>query len=156
ELFRSYFAVPSRRAPDGTEVGAVGGLIASTLSLLREPGVTHLGVATDHVIESFRNGLFTGYKTSAGVPKDLLDQFPIAEEALGALGIVVWPMVEFEADDALATAARRFASQANRVLILSPDKDLSQCVSDDRVVTRDRMRNLTYDRTAVRLKFGVE
>ena len=102
ELFRAFFAMPSERAPDGREVGAIRGLIGSTLALLREPGVTHVGAATDHVIESFRNQLFAGYKTGEGVPPELLAQFPLAEDALRALGVVVWPMVEFEADDALA------------------------------------------------------
>jgi 5'-3' exonuclease len=118
--------------------------------------VTHLGAATDHVIESFRNRLFPGYKTSEGIDPDLLAQFPLAEEALEALGIVVWPMVEFEADDALATAAARFAGQVDQVVILSPDKDLAQCVVGTRVVTRDRMRKITYDANAVKAKFGVE
>jgi 5'-3' exonuclease len=155
ELFRAFFAVPSERAPDGREVGAIRGLIGTTLALLREPGVTHVGAATDHVIESFRNDLFPGYKTGAGVPAELLAQFPVAEEALRALGVVVWPMVEFEADDALATAAARFADQVEQVVILSPDKDLCQCVRGQRVVTHDRRRGITYDEPAVREKFGV-
>jgi len=155
ELFRAYFAVPSRRSPDGLEVGAVGGLLASILALLRDPEVTHLAAAFDHVIESFRNDLFAGYKTSDGVPDDLMAQFPLAEEALRALGVVVWPMIEFEADDALATAAHRFASQVEQVVILSPDKDLAQCVVGSRVVIRDRLRSVTYDEEAVRQKFGV-
>ncbi|MGH7785716.1 MAG: 5'-3' exonuclease [Candidatus Binatia bacterium] len=155
ELFRAYFATPSARAPDGREVGAVRGLIGSVLALLREPGVTHLAAATDHVIESFRNQLFAGYKTGAGIEPDLWAQFPLAEEALEALGVVVWPMVEFEADDALATAAARYAANVDQVVILSPDKDLAQCVVGSYIVTHDRMRRITYDEPAVVAKFGV-
>jgi 5'-3' exonuclease len=155
ELFRAFFAMPSEPAPDGREVGAIRGLIGSTLALLREPDVTHVGAATDHVIESFRNQLFAGYKTGEGVPPELLAQFPLAEEALRALGIVVWPMVEFEADDALASAAARFADQVEQVVILSPDKDLCQCVRGQHVVTYDRRRGKTYDDAAVQEKFGV-
>jgi 5'-3' exonuclease len=155
ELFRAYFAMPSATAPDGSEVGAVRGLIASMLTLLREPGVTHVAAATDHVIESFRNRLFAGYKTGDGIPPALWAQFPIAEEAFRALGIALWPTVEFEADDALATAAARFGSGVERVFILSPDKDLAQCVEGRRVVTHDRIRRVTYDEAAVRAKFGV-
>jgi len=155
ELFRAYFAMPSERGPDGREVGAIRGLIGSTLALLREPDVTHVGAATDHVIESFRNRMFRGYKTGEGIAPDLLGQFPLAEEALRALGIVVWPMIEFEADDALATAASRFREDAERIVILSPDKDLTQCVVGRHVVTYDRVRRKIYDETAVREKFGV-
>ncbi|HUI26423.1 MAG TPA: 5'-3' exonuclease H3TH domain-containing protein [Candidatus Kryptonia bacterium] len=155
ELFRAYFAMPSETAPDGCEVGAVRGLIGSTLALLRQPEVTHIAAATDHVIESFRNHLFAGYKTGEGIAPDLWTQFPLAEKALRGLGVVVWPMVEFEADDALATAARRFADQVDQVVILSPDKDLTQCVVANRVVTHDRIRRKTYDDAGVREKFGV-
>ena len=155
ELFRAFFAMPSERAPDGREVGAIRGLIGSTLALLREPEVTHIAAATDHVIESFRNQLFDGYKTGEGVAPELLAQFPLAEDALRALGIVVWPMIEFEADDALATAAARFADQVEHVVILSPDKDLCQCVRGQHVVTHDRRRGKTYDEAAVQEKFGV-
>jgi len=155
ELFRAFFAMPPERAPDGREIGAIRGLIATTLALLRDAPVTHIGAATDHVIESFRNRLFAGYKTGAGVPAELMGQFPLAEEALRALGIVVWPMVEFEADDALATAAARFADQVDQVVILSPDKDLCQCVRGQRVVTHDRRRSKTYDEDAVMARFGV-
>jgi 5'-3' exonuclease len=155
ELFRAYYALPSARAPDGSEVGAIRGLIGSTLALLREPAVTHVAAATDHVIESFRNRLFDGYKTGDGIPADLWAQFPLAEEAFAALGIVTWPMVEFEADDAIATAAARFAPDVERVVILSPDKDLAQCVSGNRVVMHDHIRRITYDEAAVRAKFGV-
>jgi 5'-3' exonuclease len=160
ELFRAFFAMPAERAPDGgehagREVGAIRGLIGSTLALLREPGVTHVGAATDHVVESFRNQLFAGYKTGTGVPPELMAQFALAEDALRALGVVVWPMVEFEADDALATAAARFAEEVEQVVILSPDKDLCQCVRGTRVVTYDRRRGKTYDDVAVQEKFGV-
>ena len=155
ELFRAYYAMPSERTRDRQEVGAIRGLIGSTLALLRQPDVTHIAAAFDHVIESFRNRLFAGYKTGAGIEPDLLAQFGLAEEALRALGVTIWPMVEFEADDALATAAHRFAPEVERVIILSPDKDLTQCVAGDRVVTHDRVRNKTYDEAAVRERFGV-
>ncbi len=155
ELFRAYFGVDAARAPDGREVGAVGGLIGTTLSLLREPDVTHLAAATDHVIRSFRNELWDGYKTEEGVPEDLLAQFPLAERALESIGVVVWPMVEFEADDALATAASRFGDEVEQVVICTPDKDLAQCVAGERVVQRDRRRMITYDEEGVRTKFGV-
>jgi len=155
ELFRAFYALPSSTAPDGTEVGAIRGLIASMLTLLRDPAVTHVAAATDHVIESFRNRLFPGYKTGDGIPPDLWAQFPLAEEALGALGMVVWPMVEFEADDALASAAARFGAAVDQVVILSPDKDLAQCVEGRHIVTCDRIRRTIYDESAVRAKFGV-
>src|ERR1043166_1465616 len=155
ELFRAFFAMPAERGPDGQEIGAIRGLIGSTLALLRDAEVTHIGAATDHVIESFRNHLFAGYKTSAGVPPELLAQFPLAEEALQALGIVVWPMVEFEAADALAAAAARCADAVDQVVILSPHKDLCQCVRGQRVGTYDRRRSITYDEAAVIEKFGV-
>lgn len=155
ELFRAFFAMPSEKAPDGREVGAIRGLISSTMALLRQPDVTHIAAATDHVIESFRNRLFPGYKTGEGIDPDLWAQFPLAEEALEALGVTVWRMTEFEADDALGTAAVRFASQVEQVVILSPDKDLMQCVSGQHVVTYDRVRHKRYDEAAVREKFGV-
>jgi 5'-3' exonuclease len=155
ELFRTYHALPKMAAPGGEEVGAVRGLVASTLALLRDLAVTHVAAATDHVIESFRNDLFDGYKTGEGIPPDLWAQFPLAEEAYAALGITVWAMVEFEADDALATAAAYFAEQVDRVMILSPDKDLMQCVTGDRVVTLDRLRGRLYDEAAVHAKFGI-
>lgn len=155
ELFRAFFALPSEKAPGGVEVGAIRGLISSMLALLREPDVTHVAAATDHVIESFRNKLFAGYKTGEGIDPDLWAQFPLAEEALHALGIVVWPMREFEADDALATAAARYAESVRQVVILSPDKDLAQCVRGDHVVTFDRLRKRRYDEAAVVEKFGV-
>jgi 5'-3' exonuclease len=157
ELFRAYHAVPPRQDPAGTEVGAVSGLIASTLALLRQPEVTHLAAATDHVIESFRNDLFDGYKTGEGLPDDLVRQFNIAEEALEALGVVVWPMVEFEADDALAAAAAAAARdpRVERVIICTPDKDLAQCVSGTRVVQLNRRTRAIRDESGVVQKFGV-
>ncbi len=155
ELFRAYFAMPGEKSPDGREIGAIRGLISSMLALLHEPDVTHVGAATDQVIESFRNDLFPGYKTGDGIEPDLWAQFPLAEEALAAVGIAVWPMREFEADDALATAAARFADQVDQVVILSPDKDLAQCVRDDHVVCFDRLRKRRYDEAGVIEKFGV-
>ena len=157
ELFRNHFGAPPKKAPDGREVGATLGLLRSLLMLVTSPGVTHVGVAFDHVIESFRNDLYTGYKTSEGVDPNLLAQFPLAEEAVSALGIVVWPMVEFEADDALGTAARRFGKNKSveQVLICSPDKDLAQLVSGNRIVCWDRRRDLIIDEAGVVEKFGV-
>ena len=157
ELFRAHFGAPQQTSPAGVEVGATLGLMRSLLSLLREDGVTHVGCAFDHVIESFRNELYPGYKTSEGVPEELLAQFPLAERATRALGVVVWPMVEFEADDALATAAAQAAelSDIRQVVICSPDKDLAQCVRGSRVVCLDRRRRLVYDEPAVIQKFGV-
>ena len=157
ELFRAFYAVPSAKNSAGLEVGAVRGLLRSMLSLTREPGASHVAVAFDHVIESFRNDLFDGYKTGAGIDPDLWGQFELAERACAALGIVVWPMVEFEADDALATAAARFAllPEVEQVFIASPDKDLAQCVVGSRVVCLDRMRKKVLDDAGVREKFGV-
>lgn len=157
ELFRAYYGVPPATAADGREVGAVLGLLRSLLQLLREPGVSHVAVAFDSVIESFRNRLFAGYKTGAGVPGDLMAQFPLAEQAASALGLVVWPMHEFEADDAIATAAARFATHAEveQVLIASPDKDFAQCVMDARVVCLDRRQKRLMDEAGVVERFGV-
>jgi 5'-3' exonuclease len=157
ELFRAYYGAPPATAPDGREVGAVRGLLRSFLFLLRQDGVTHVACAFDHVIESFRNDLFAGYKTGEGVPDELMSQFPLAERAAAALGLVVWPMVEFEADDALATAAARWARAdgVERVVIATPDKDLAQCVRDTHVVCWDRRRQKFLDEEGVRLKFGV-
>ena len=157
ELFRSYFGAPAATSPSGREVGATRGLLRSLLGLLTGPDVTHVACAFDHVIESFRNDLYDGYKTSAGVPHDLLAQFELAERATHALGIVVWPMVEFEADDALATAAARFADapEVEQVVICTPDKDLAQCVRGKRVVMLDRRRRITLDEDGVKAKFGV-
>jgi 5'-3' exonuclease len=158
ELFRAHYAPrPTVCAPDGREVGAVSGLMYTLLTLLRDEGATHVGCATDHVIRSFRNGLYAGYKTEAGVPPELLAQFPLAERAMEALGLVVWPMVEFEADDALATAAARWDGHPDveRIWICTPDKDLAQCVRDERVVMRDRRRERTIDRAGVVGRWGV-
>ena len=158
ELFRAHFGRPPRTGIDGEAVGATTGVVESVLALLREDGVTHLGCATDHVIRSWRNERYPGYKTDEGMPPELLAQFPLVEEALRALGVVVWPMVEFEADDGLAAAAARFAEHpaVKRVVILSPDKDMAQCVREDgRVVTFDRRQGRFYDADAVEGKFGV-
>jgi 5'-3' exonuclease len=158
ELFRAYYSPrPAVKTRDGRDVGAVVGLVYTLLTLLRDEGATHVGCATDHVIRSFRNELYPGYKTEAGVPAELLAQFPLAERAMEALGVVVWPMVEFEADDALATAAARWAGrrEVERIWICTPDKDLAQCVTGDRVVLRDRRRGLTIDAAGVRKKWGV-
>ena len=157
ELFRAYFGAPEARSSEGFEVGATRGILRSLLALLREDGVSHVACAFDHVIESFRNDLFAGYKTGDGVPAELMTQFPLAERAAHALGLVVWPMVEFEADDALATAAARFSaeSEVEQVLICTPDKDMAQCVRGARVVCFDRMRRKVLDEAAVVEKFGV-
>ncbi len=156
ELFRHYYAMPSARDSDGREVGAVRGVLASVLGLIKE-GATHVAVATDHVIESFRNGLWPGYKTGAGVEPDLLAQFQLLEDVLSAAGIVVWAMVEFEADDALAAAAMLAAQDArvDRVIIATPDKDLAQCVRGTRVVQLNRRTRVTFDEAGVMQKFGV-
>ena len=157
ELFRAYYSRPPRRAPDGRPVNAVQGLVDSMLSLLREPDLTHIGAATDYVIESWRNDLYPGYKTSAGMDPDLLAQFRDAERALVALGIKTWPMVPDEADDAIATAVARFGDdpRLEQIIVCSVDKDLSQLVDGDRIVLRDRMRRITYDEAGVVAKFGV-
>ncbi len=157
ELFRAHFAVPPAKAPDGREVGAVRGLIRTLLLLLRQDDVSHVGFAFDHVIESFRNDMFAGYKTGEGTPEDLLGQFPLAERAAAALGVIVWPMVEFEADDAIATAAARWkaAPGVDQVVICSPDKDLAQMVEEREVVCLDRRREITLDEDGAREKFGV-
>jgi len=156
ELFRHYFAVPKAHDAQGREVGAVRGVLASLLGMMRE-GVTHIGVATDHVIESFRNQLWADYKTGEGVEPDLLSQFPILEEVLAAAGIVVWPMVEFEADDALAAAAALATSDSRveQVVICTPDKDLAQCVQGSRVVQLNRRTKITMDEAGIVAKFGV-
>jgi len=157
ELFRAWFGAPPARAADGTEVGASRGVLRTLIALVNDPTVTHVGVAFDHVIESFRNDLYAGYKTGAGLPVELTDQFPIVEEVTRALGMVTWPMVEFEADDALAAGAARFAAdpRVDRVVIATPDKDLTQCVRGTRVVTWDRRRQIVLDEDGVRAKFGV-
>ena len=157
ELFRHFFALPSVADVNGQEVGAVRGVLASVLSMI-ERGATHLGVATDHVVESFRNDLYAGYKTSEGVPPELLSQFLILEEALEAMGVRVWAMVEFEADDALASASAKAAAddRVKQVLICTPDKDLCQCVIGTRVVQLDRRRDIVRDEAGVVAKFGVK
>jgi 5'-3' exonuclease len=156
ELFRHYYAVPSARDQNGCEVGAVRGVLASVLGMIKG-GATHIAVATDHVIESFRNGLWPGYKTGEGIEPDLLAQFPLLEETLAAAGVVVWPMVEFEADDALAAAAVAAArdKRVGRVIICTPDKDLAQCVQGERIVQLDRRKRVTRDEAGVIQKFGV-
>jgi 5'-3' exonuclease len=161
ELFRQYFGQPSHLDDKGIEVAATRGVIGSLLGML-DGGATHMGVATDHVIESFRNDMWPGYKSSAGVPAELLAQFPLLEEAISALGVVVWPMIELEADDALASAAATAAADAavDQVLICTPDKDLAQCVVDRRVVQLDRRRRpdgrpTVTDEAGVVAKFGV-
>jgi 5'-3' exonuclease len=157
ELFRHHFGAPPRKAPDGREVGATVGLLRSLYALVTSAGITHVGVAFDHVIESFRNDLYPGYKTSQGIDPALLAQFPFAEDAVAALGIVVWPMVEFEADDALAAATKRFGKSdaVEQVVICSPDKDLAQLVAGQRVVCWDRRREIVLDEAGVLAKFGV-
>jgi 5'-3' exonuclease len=157
ELFRAFYSSPSSRARDGSEAGAVRGLLRSLLALLGERDVTHVAIAFDHVIESFRNRLYPGYKTGAGIDPQLLAQFDLAETATRALGLVTWSMVEFEADDALATAAARFAGSAGvqQVVLCSADKDLAQCVRDGHVVCLDRMRRRVLDEAGVIEKFGV-
>jgi 5'-3' exonuclease len=156
ELFRHYYALPKLRDSAGNEVAAVRGVVASLIGMLGT-GATHIAVATDHVIESFRNDLWPGYKTGEGIEPDLLAQFPLLEEAMSALGIVVWPMVEFEADDALAAAATAAATdpRVERVIICTPDKDLAQCVSGTRIVQLDRRKNLVRDEAGVVARFGV-
>jgi 5'-3' exonuclease len=156
ELFRHYYALPSARDEDGKEVAAVRGVLASVLGMMKG-GATHIAVATDHVIESFRNSLWPGYKTSEGVEPELLAQFPLLEAVLMAAGIVVWPMVEFEADDALAAGAAA-ASQderVDRVIICTPDKDLAQCVRGSRIVQLNRRTRVTLDEAGVVQKFGI-
>ncbi len=157
ELFRAYYGGPPSRDALGREVGAVRALARSMLALVGERDVTHVAVAFDHVIESFRNDIYPGYKTGEGIEPDLLAQFWPAEDACRALGLVVWPMIEFECDDALATGAARFAAmrEVERVVICSPDKDLAQCVVGERVVCFDRMRRKRFDERGVVEKFGV-
>jgi 5'-3' exonuclease len=158
ELFRAHFGRPPHAGADGEPVGATLGVVESVLSLLREDGVTHLGAATDHVISSWRNDRYDGYKTDEGMPAELASQFDLVEDALRSIGVVVWPMVEFEADDGLAAAAARWADHPDvqRVVILSPDKDMAQCVRPDgRVLTFDRRAGRFYDADGVEEKFGV-
>ena len=156
ELFRHFYAVPSARDEEGREVGAVRGVVGSVLGMINR-GATHVGVATDHVIESFRNAMWPGYKTGAGIDPDLLSQFVPLEDALRALGVAVWPMIEYEADDALAAAAVKAAadSRVERVVICTPDKDLAQCVRGARIVQHNRRTNVQTDEDGVVKKFGV-
>lgn len=157
ELFRAYYGSPPSTSGDGREVGAVRGLVRSLMSLLGERDVTHVAIAFDHVIESFRNDLYPGYKTGEGMDPKLFAQFGPAEEACRALGLVTWPMIEFECDDALASAAARYlpATAVERVVICSPDKDLAQCVQGNRVICFDRLRRRPLDEAGVMAKFGV-
>ncbi len=158
ELFRAHYSPrPPVLGRNGVVMSGVSGLVEQLLFLLREQGATHVGCATDRVIRSFRNDLYADYKTEAGVPPELLAQFPVAEQAIEALGLVLWPMVEYEADDAIAAAAERFADdpRVERIVICTPDKDMAQCVRDARVVLWDRRRDLVYDEAGVRAKWGV-
>ncbi len=157
ELFRAYFAWPSSTGNVGQEVAAAKGVLSTLRRLVATPGVTHVACAFDHVIESFRNELFPGYKTGEGIDPKLLGQFELVERVCEAFGIVTWPMVEFEADDALATAARRWSAEpgVEQVIICSPDKDLTQCVTGDKIVCWDRMRDRIYNEADVIEKFGV-
>ena len=158
ELFRAHYAPrPPVLGRDGIHLSGVSGVAEQLLYLLREEGATHVGCATDHVIESFRNDLWPGYKSSAGMPRELLAQFPIVEDAIRALGLVVWPMTEFEADDAIAAACVRFveAPGVEQVVVCTPDKDMAQLVRDSKVVLLDRRRRITYDDAAVVAKWGV-
>lgn len=156
ELFRHYYALPSARDDDGREIAAVRGVVGSILAMITA-GATHVAVATDHVIESFRNDLWPGYKTGAGIDPDLLSQFSLLESSLAAAGIVVWPMVEFEADDALAAGAVAAArdERVERVVICTPDKDLAQCVRGNRIVQMNRRTRAICDEAGVIAKFGV-
>jgi 5'-3' exonuclease len=157
ELFRAYFGAPKRSAPDGREVGALRGILGSMLYLLGEEGATHVACAADTVIRSFRNELYPGYKTEEGVPADLLAQFAPAEEALRALGLTVWGMVEYEADDALAAGAAKYAADpsVDEVRVCTPDKDLAQTVRGQKVILVDRRQKKSYDEDGVRAKWGV-
>jgi 5'-3' exonuclease len=157
ELFRSYYGAPAAKSPDGREVGATRGLLKSLWSFLKSGTITHAGIAFDHVIESFRNDLFDGYKTGEGMDPLLYAQFELAERAAHALGLVVWPMIEFEADDALATAAHRAVETkgVTKVLICSPDKDMAQCVRGQKLVMYDRHKDVETDEAGVHEKFGV-
>ena len=156
ELFRHYYALPSAKDKDGREVAAVRGVLASVLGMIKG-GATHIAVATDHVIESFRNDLWPGYKTGEGIEPDLWAQFSLLEEVLSAAGLVVWPMVEFEADDALSAAAAAAVrdTRVERVIVCTPDKDLAQCVRGTRIVQLNRRTRVTLDEAGVFQKFGV-
>jgi len=157
ELFRAHFGAPPKKAPDGIEIGATLGLVRSMMLLLSSPDVTHVAVAFDHVIESFRNKMYASYKSSAGVDPVILNQFPVAEKLLSALGMVIWPQVKFEADDAIATAVTKFkkVKSVEQIVICSVDKDLTQMVDGDRVICWDRRREITLNDKGVTEKFGV-
>lgn len=155
ELFRAHFGAPARTTPQGWEIGAVHGIIMSTLSLLSQDGVTHVGAAFDSVIESFRNDMYDGYKTGAGTPPELHAQFPVAERAMEAIGVTVWSMIDQEADDGLAAAAARFVDEVDKVVILSPDKDMTQLFGNPKIVGYDTRNQSFVDADAVREKFGV-
>ena len=149
ELFRSYFGAPKRLSPDGREVGATYGITAFLLGLLAEPGVTHVAVAFDSVIESFRNIVYPGYKTGVGIEPELLSQFPLAEQALRSIGVKVWSMYDYETDDALATAAHLWADDVEQVVVLTPDKDMSQLYGHPNVVGYVTRTRLFMDRAGV-------
>ncbi len=155
ELFRAHFGAPPRQTPEGWEIGAVHGIISSTLNLLSEPEVTHVGAAFDTVIESFRNLMYDGYKTGEGTPPELYAQFPAAERAMEVIGVTVWSMIEQEADDGLAAAAQKFADEVDRVIIMSPDKDMTQLFGNPKIVGYDRRNQKLVDADGVREKFGV-
>lgn len=155
ELFRQFFGRPGVTGPDGMEIGAAQGMLRTMLALVTTEGATHVGIAFDEVIESFRNDLFAGYKTGAGLDPLLWDQHPLAIEAARAMGFVTWPMVELETDDALASAAHQFADGFEQVLICSPDKDFAQCVRGEHVVLRDRRRDQLIDEAGVQEKWGI-
>lgn len=155
ELFRNHFGAPPRETPQGWEIGAVSGLVSSTLSLLSDGSVTHLGAAFDSVIESFRNDMFDGYKTGEGTPPELHAQFPVAERAMEALGVTVWSMIEQEADDGLAAAATKFVDEVERVVIMSPDKDMTQLFGNPKIIGYDRRKGAFIDTKGTQEKFGV-
>ena len=155
ELFRNHFGAPPRQTPEGWEIGAVSGLVSSTLSLLDGGDVTHLGAAFDSVIESFRNDMFDGYKTGEGTPPELYAQFPVAERAMEAMGVTVWSMIEQEADDGLAAAAHKFVDDVDLVVVMSPDKDMTQLFGNPKIVGYDRRKGAFIDADGTREKFGV-
>lgn len=157
ELFRNYYGAPPKKATDGREVGAALGLLRSLVALLAQPGVTHVAYAFDHFIESFRNDLYAGYKTGEGIDPDLWNQFQLAEDVVAAAGVIIWSMVEFEADDALAAGAARWKDEKSveQILLCSPDKDLAQMVTGTRIVGWDRRRDIILDEDGVFRKFGV-
>jgi 5'-3' exonuclease len=155
ELVRNHFGAPPRQTPEGWEIGAVAGLMSSTLSLLDSGDVTHVGAAFDSVIESFRNDMFDGYKTGEGTPPELHAQFPVAERAMEAMGVIVWSMIEQEADDGLAAAAHKFVDEVDRVVVMSPDKDMTQLFGNPKIVGYDRRNGVFIDAEGTREKFGV-